>query len=130
MSTAASRTAVRKRRWTSALRCPRSQRMQRSRDEERHGQPRGEQHVGESIGKGRIENYRQPARDVRLASIMANPAGVCIQLSSARIQNAEIVVPSATRKAATACMRGETRCPPKSITPRNAASRKKANRIS
>ncbi len=58
------------------------------------------------------------------------PVGVCIQELSARIQNAETVVPIATITAEATCMRFETRSMPKSITPRNVASRKNAVRIS
>jgi hypothetical protein len=54
------------------------------------------------------------------------PCGVCIQLLEARIQVAEISVPSATMAVATKCSAGPTRFQPNSITPRKPASRKKA----
>ncbi len=54
------------------------------------------------------------------------PVGVCIQELSARIQNAESVVPSATIAAENTCIQPGTRFMPKSITPRKVASRKKA----
>jgi hypothetical protein len=54
------------------------------------------------------------------------PVGVCIQELSARIQNAESVVPTATITDDRMCTRVETRSMPKSITPRKVASRKKA----
>src|SRR5258708_18713931 len=54
------------------------------------------------------------------------PAGVCIQELSARIQNAETVVPKATIIVDAMCTQSGTRFMPKSITPRNVASRKKA----
>ena len=54
------------------------------------------------------------------------PAGVCIHELSARIQNADTVVPKATRIEAMMCTQSGTRCMPKSITPRNVASRKNA----
>jgi len=54
------------------------------------------------------------------------PAGVCIHELSARIQNADTVVPIATSALATICSQSGTRFMPKSITPRKVASRKKA----
>ena len=39
-------------------------------------------------------------------STMRSPAGVCIQLFAAMIQNVEISVPSATMQVAKKCMRG------------------------
>ena len=54
------------------------------------------------------------------------PVGVCIQELSARIQNADTVVPNATISAEATCTRPETRSMPKSMTPRKVASRKKA----
>jgi hypothetical protein len=54
------------------------------------------------------------------------PAGVCIHEFSARIQNAESVVPKATRNVAIVCMRSETRRRPNSMIPRKVASRKNA----
>ena len=54
------------------------------------------------------------------------PAGVCIQLLAARIQNADIDVPTATRIAAVTCSQRGTRCQPNSRMPRKVASRKKA----
>jgi hypothetical protein len=61
---------------------------------------------------------------------MTWPAGVCIHELSARIQNAESVVPAATMIAEVTCTRPETRFMPKSITPRKVASRKNAVRTS
>ena len=60
----------------------------------------------------------------------SKPAGVCIHEFSTRIQNAEIVVPTATSTVAAVWTRFETRFQPNSMMPRNAASRKKAVRIS
>ena len=57
---------------------------------------------------------------------MPNPAGVCIQLFTDRIQNADMNVPAATMQVAKKCRRRPTRSMPNSITPRNPASRKKA----
>ena len=54
------------------------------------------------------------------------PAGVCIQLLAARIQNAEIAVPTATTIADSTCSHGGTRFQPNSMMPRNVASRKNA----
>ncbi len=54
------------------------------------------------------------------------PAGVCIQELSARIQNAETVVPNATTEQAAMCTQSGTRFMPKSMMPRKVASRKKA----
>jgi hypothetical protein len=54
------------------------------------------------------------------------PAGVCIQEFSARIQNADSVVPKATRKVDSRCTRSLTRPWPNSMIPRKPASRKKA----
>ena len=59
-------------------------------------------------------------------ALIANPVGVCIQLLTLRIQNAEMNVPSATMHVAAKCSPGPTRFIPNSITPRNPASRKKA----
>ena len=47
-----------------------------------------------------------------------------------RIQKAEISVPAATITVAAKCILGPTRFQPKSMTPRNEASRKKAVRTS
>jgi hypothetical protein len=60
----------------------------------------------------------------------AEPGGVCIQLLAERIQKAEIRVPEATMRVAAKCILGLTRFQPKSMTPRNEASRKKAVRTS
>ena len=57
---------------------------------------------------------------------IACPAGVCIHELSARIQNAESVVPTATIAAENTWTQPGTRFMPKSITPRKVASRKKA----
>jgi hypothetical protein len=57
---------------------------------------------------------------------MTWPVGVCIHEFRLRIQNALSVVPKATRKVASRCMRSETRSAPNSITPRKVASRKNA----
>ncbi len=54
------------------------------------------------------------------------PAGVCIHELSARIQNADTVVPKATIRLDATCMRPETRSMPNSMMPRKVASRKKA----
>ena len=59
-------------------------------------------------------------------SRISNPAGVCIHEFSTRIQNADIVVPKATRKVASVWMRLPTRLKPNSMIPRKVASRKKA----
>jgi len=56
----------------------------------------------------------------------ATPAGVCIHELSARIQNADSVVPSATSTEALRCTQPGTRFMPNSITPRKVASRKNA----
>ncbi len=56
----------------------------------------------------------------------SKPWGVCIQEFSTRIQKALIVVPKATRKVAPVCTQPGTRRKPKSMIPRNVASRKKA----
>ena len=58
--------------------------------------------------------------------MISNPCGVCIQLLEARIQVAEISVPSATMMVAKKCKVGPTLLQPNSATPRNPASRKKA----
>ncbi len=58
------------------------------------------------------------------------PVGVCIHELRARIQKAESVVPTATASAETRCTPGLTRFMPKSMIPRNVASRKKAVKIS
>ncbi len=57
---------------------------------------------------------------------MAQPVGVCIQLLTDRIQNADTNVPSATIRVAVKCRPLPTRFMPNSITPRKPASRKKA----
>ena len=54
------------------------------------------------------------------------PCGVCIQLLEARIHVVEINVPIATITVAAKCNPGPTRFLPKSITPKNPASRKNA----
>ena len=54
------------------------------------------------------------------------PAGVCIQLLAARIQNAEASVPRATTTADRRYSQGGTRSRPNSSTPRKVASRKNA----
>jgi len=59
-------------------------------------------------------------------ALMPKPCGVCIQLLTEMIQNAEIAVPTATISVATKCSRLPTRSMPNSMTPRNPASRKKA----
>ncbi|MNH39389.1 hypothetical protein D3C79_1005510 [compost metagenome] len=58
--------------------------------------------------------------------ITSCPCGVCIQLFDARIQVAEIIVPTATMTVAKKCKPRPTLCQPNSITPRKPASRKKA----
>ena len=57
---------------------------------------------------------------------ISKPAGVCIQEFSARIQNADAVVPAATRKVAMVCTRSLTRSRPNSMMPSIVASRKNA----
>ena len=61
-----------------------------------------------------------------LPSTTLTPAGVCIHEFSAMIQNADTVVPNATRKVASVCTRLLTRERPNSMMPRKVASRKKA----
>ncbi len=56
----------------------------------------------------------------------SKPAGVCIQLLSTRIQNADIVVPKATSTVAMVWMRSPTRSRPNSMMARKVASRKNA----
>src|SRR5260370_42156455 len=58
--------------------------------------------------------------------MISYPCGVSIQLFEARIQVAEISVPSATMMVAKKCRLGPTLLQPNSATPRNPASRKKA----
>jgi hypothetical protein len=57
---------------------------------------------------------------------MAYPVGVCIQLFTERIQNAEMKVPIATMSVAEKCSRLPTFFMPNNMTPRNPASRKNA----
>jgi hypothetical protein len=59
-------------------------------------------------------------------SIISKPAGVCIHEFSARIQNADSVVPPATSSVAMVCIRLLTRRIPNSMMPRKVASRKNA----
>ncbi len=61
-----------------------------------------------------------------MPSLISWPAGVCIQLLAARIQNAESEVPMATSTAESTCRFGDTRLQPNSMMPRNDASRKNA----
>jgi hypothetical protein len=63
---------------------------------------------------------------MNLPSMISKPAGVCIQLLAARIQNAEKSVPTATMIAEARCIHCGTSLRPKSSTPRKAASRKNA----
>ena len=63
-------------------------------------------------------------------AFMLKPAGVCIQLFTASIQNADITVPTATIDVAAMCNRGPTLSRPNSMIPRNPASRKKADNTS
>ena len=56
----------------------------------------------------------------------AKPSGVCIQLLTDKIQNADRNVPLATMQVAKKCSLRPTRSMPNSITPRKPASRKKA----
>ena len=58
--------------------------------------------------------------------IISKPAGVCIHELSAKIQNAEAVVPAATRNVAKVCTRSLTRSRPNSMMPSMVASKKKA----
>ena len=69
----------------------------------------------------------QPAAGTNCPSaLMAYPVGVCIQLFTLRIQNAEMKVPTATMSVAKKCRRLPTFCMPNNMTPRKPASRKKA----
>ena len=69
----------------------------------------------------------QPAAGTNCPSaLMAYPVGVCIQLFTLRIQNAEMKVPTATMSVAKKCRRLPTFCMPNSMTPRKPASRKNA----
>ena len=61
-----------------------------------------------------------------MPSRISCPAGVCIQLLAARIQNADSDVPTATSTAESTCRFGETRFQPNNMMPRKEASRKKA----
>ncbi len=61
-----------------------------------------------------------------LPSIISKPAGVCIHEFSARIQNADSVVPPATSSVAMVWVRLLTRRMPNSMMPRKVASRKNA----
>ena len=61
---------------------------------------------------------------------MVQPAGVCIQLLAAKIQVADSKVPTATMQVAKKCSFGPTLLMPNSMTPRNPASRKKAESTS
>ena len=63
---------------------------------------------------------------MRPSGPMPKPAGVCIQLLTVRIQNADSSVPPATMQVANMCSLRPTRSIPNSMTPRNPASRKKA----
>ncbi|MNW22915.1 hypothetical protein D3C71_2246950 [compost metagenome] len=58
--------------------------------------------------------------------ITSCPWGVCIQLLEARIQVAEISVPTATMTVAKKCSPRPTLFQPNSMTPRKPASRKNA----
>ena len=60
------------------------------------------------------------------ASLIAYPAGVCIQLFAAMIQKEDRSVPPATMIADAKCTKGGTRDRPKRRMLKNAASRKKA----
>src|SRR6266540_1414518 len=62
--------------------------------------------------------------------MISYPAGVCIQEFSARIQNDENSVPTATMAAAKKWAHGGTSLRPNRRTPRKLASRKKAVRPS
>lgn len=59
-------------------------------------------------------------------SIRVNPVGVCIHELSTRIQNADMLVPTATSTVASVCMRLDTLPMPNSMIARNVASRKNA----
>ena len=61
---------------------------------------------------------------------MLNPAGVCIQLLTDRIQNAEKNVPNATIRVAKKWSFLPTLFIPNNIIPKNPASRKKADKTS
>jgi hypothetical protein len=72
----------------------------------------------------KITSHQSPAISAPYCTTW--PAGVCIQELSARIQNADSVVPNATSTVEVRCSQGGTRLMPKSITPRKVASRKNA----
>ena len=63
-------------------------------------------------------------------SMISYPAGVCIHELSAKIQNEEKSVPTATMAAAKQCAQGGTSLRPNRRTPKKLASRKKAVRPS
>ena len=63
---------------------------------------------------------------MRPSAPTANPAGVCIQLFTDRIQKPDSRVPPATMQVARKWRRRPTRSMPNSMTPRKPASRKKA----
>ena len=64
------------------------------------------------------------------AAFVTQPAGVCIQLFTDRIQVADMSVPNATMQVARKCSRGPTFFAPNNITPKNPASRKNAESTS
>ncbi len=68
---------------------------------------------------------RPQARTARRQLIVC-PAGVCIQLFTDKIQNAEMNVPTAAMRVAKKCNRLPTFCMPNNMTPRKPASRKKS----
>lgn len=72
-----------------------------------------------------IASQLSPGMNWPLAAI-SYPVGVCIQLLTLRIQNAEMNVPSATIKVAVKCSLRPTLSIPNSMTPRKPASRKNA----
>src|SRR5665213_331178 len=70
--------------------------------------------------------HQEPAGTNCPWALMANPAGVCIQLLTLIIQVAEISVPSATIVVAKKCNPLPTLVMPNNMTPRNPASRNNA----
>ncbi len=58
---------------------------------------------------------------------VVNPCGVCIHEFAIRIQSALKCAPNTTREVASSHIRGPSRSPPNSISPRKPPSRKNAN---
>jgi len=74
----------------------------------------------------KITSSQLPAAMNWPCAFIAKPAGVCIQLLTDRIQNADTKVPKATISVAAKCRPLPTLFMPNSITPRKPASRKNA----